>query len=265
MAEKGWIKLHRSLQDCPMWYEERFSKGQAWVDLLLMANHSDKKILFNGDFIIVQRGQYLTSMVRLAEKWKWDRKTVSKFLKLLEKDKMVTLSVDNSRTLITIDNYCIYQEFTTDGMDNGLDKGMDNPMVNHTDNHMDKGMDTNNNVKNDKECNKNGKEDNYIYNTHEDDFGFKAEIAWNDTFAIYPRDEGYATAKQIWMNKLLDVIPQNREDMAKIIYKAVKAYVADYDSKHPKSENYKYARRFDKWLTEDCDYWISVVEKGERE
>ena len=67
------------------------------------------------------------------------------------------------------------------------------------------------------------------------------------------------------MDKLLDVIPQNRESMAQIIYKAVKAYVADYDSKHPKSENYKYARRFDKWLTEDCDYWISVVEKGERE
>ena len=121
MRNKGYIKLHRQLQDCPMWYEDRFSKGQAWVDLLLLANHSDKKILFNGDFIVVKRGQYLTSMVKLAEKWKWDRKTVNKFLKLLEKDKMITLSVDKHKTLITIDNYCIYQSSEDNGMDNGMD------------------------------------------------------------------------------------------------------------------------------------------------
>lgn len=70
----GWIKLYRQLQDCPIWYGERFSKGQAWVDLLMLANHSDKKIMFNGDFTTIQRGQYLTSMVKLSEKWKWNRK-----------------------------------------------------------------------------------------------------------------------------------------------------------------------------------------------
>lgn len=105
----GWIKLYRQLQDCPIWYGERFSKGQAWVDLLMLANHSDKKIMFNGDFITIQRGQYLTSMVKLSEKWKWNRKTVSSFLKLLENDNMITKVTDNTKTLITIINYGIYQ------------------------------------------------------------------------------------------------------------------------------------------------------------
>lgn len=150
MSSQGWIKLHRQLQECPMWYEERFSKGQAWVDLLLLANHSDKKILFNGDFIVVKRGQYLTSMVKLAEKWKWDRKTVSKYLKLLEKDKMITLQVDKQKTLITIDNYRVYQETEDDTLDNGMDIRTDI----HMDNGMDNGMDIN---KNDKECIKNDK------------------------------------------------------------------------------------------------------------
>ena len=112
MSDKGWIKLHRQLQECPMWYSERFSKGQAWVDLLLLANHKDKKILFNGEMIIIKRGQYLTSMVKLAEKWKWSRPTVVKFLNLLEKDKMITRSSDNTKTLITIENYEIYQDFS---------------------------------------------------------------------------------------------------------------------------------------------------------
>ena len=114
MSDKGWIKLHRQLQECPMWYSERFSKGQAWVDLLLLANHKDKKILFNGEMIVIKRGQYLTSMVKLAEKWKWSRPTVVKFLNLLEKDKMITRSSDNTKTLITIENYEIYQDYSED-------------------------------------------------------------------------------------------------------------------------------------------------------
>jgi DNA replication protein DnaD len=148
-----------------MWYEERFSKGQAWVDLLLLANHSDKKILFNRDFTIIKRGQYLTSMVRLAEKWKWDRKTVAKYLKLLEKDKMITLDVDNHKTLITIDNYRVYQHSEDDTLDNDMDNGVGNPM----DNSMVSGMDTN---KNDKECirmNKNEEEKALpIFSEHDD-------------------------------------------------------------------------------------------------
>lgn len=94
-------------------------------------------------------------------------------------------------------------------------------------------------------------------------FSFNAEKAWNDTFAIYPKKDGFATAKQIWMDKLLGVVPENQYDVAVLIAKAVKAYLSDYELKHPNLENYKYARRFDKWLTEDCDYWISQVEKGE--
>jgi|GEM_PF-5308853 len=100
----------------------------------------------------------------------------------------------------------------------------------------------------------------------EDDFSFNAEKAWNDTFAIYPKKSASATAKMAWMNKLLDVIPQNQQDMAIIIYKAVQMYVADYDERNPEDvKQHRFIPKFDKWLTEDCDYWISQVEKGERE
>lgn len=97
------------------------------------------------------------------------------------------------------------------------------------------------------------------------DFSFNVEKAWNDTFSIYPKKEGFATAKQLWMDKLIKVIPQNRKDMAKLIYMAVQAYLEDYRSKQEKEDGYKFVRRFDKWLTEDCDYWISQVEKGEKD
>ena len=170
----GWIKLYRQLQDCPIWYGERFSKGQAWVDLLMLANHSDKKIMFNGDFITIQRGQYLTSMVKLSDKWKWNRKTVSSFLKLLENDNMITKVTDNTKTLITIVNYGIYQsENESVGQPitqlNGQPTGQ--PYTQHIgqqrDNQTDNLLDTNKNDKNikneeEREESKNEKKDTHL-------------------------------------------------------------------------------------------------------
>lgn len=154
MAKEGWIKLYRQIQECPIWYSERFSKGQAWVDLLLLANHRDKKIIFNGEMMIIKRGQYITSTVKLAEKWKWNRKTVTSFLKLLECEHMIERMSDNTKTLITIVNYEIYQsESICDGQPIGQANGHDNgqPVGQQMDNPLDNPLDTNKNDKNDKE------------------------------------------------------------------------------------------------------------------
>lgn len=106
----GWIKLHRKLQDCWIWQEnEPFDKRSAWVDLLLSANHSDKKILFNGELMIVKRGQVLTSIRKLSAKWSWSVNRVYRYLRLLESDNMLIKESDNDKTLLTIVNYEVYQ------------------------------------------------------------------------------------------------------------------------------------------------------------
>lgn len=106
----GWIKLHRKLQDCWIWQEkEPFDKRSAWVDLLLSANHSDKKILFNGELMIVKRGQVLTSIRKLSVKWSWSVNRVYRYLRLLESDNMLIKESDNDKTLLTIVNYEVYQ------------------------------------------------------------------------------------------------------------------------------------------------------------
>ena len=38
---EGWIKLHRSISDNDLWTSEPFSRGQAFVDLILLASHKD--------------------------------------------------------------------------------------------------------------------------------------------------------------------------------------------------------------------------------
>ena len=151
MAEsKGWIKTYRKIQDCWIWLDkEPFDKRSAWIDLLLTANHSDKKLLFNGSLITVKRGQILTSIRKLSEKWKWSYDKCSRFLKILESDGMLQKQSDNFRTLLTIVNYELYQDVscTNECTDNGANRTQASEQSSEQSEH---GQVTNKNVKNDK-------------------------------------------------------------------------------------------------------------------
>ena len=112
---EGWIKLNRQITEHWIWKETPFSWGQAWVDLLLLANHENHKLLYEGQVILCKRGDVNRSIAWLAKRWNWNRKTVRKFLDTLESDKMVTTNATTHRTTITIVNYDIYQvQGTTD-------------------------------------------------------------------------------------------------------------------------------------------------------
>ena len=110
MDHKGWIMVHRKIQDCWIWEgEEPFDMRSAWIDLLMMVNHEDKKLFFNGEVEVIRKGQRITSVRTLAERWHWSKNRVLKFLRLLESDRMIKRDSDNHRTLLTIVNYDTYQ------------------------------------------------------------------------------------------------------------------------------------------------------------
>lgn len=109
MSEIGYIKLHRQIQDCWIWDSGKFDKRSAWIDLLMLANHRDKKIMFDSEYIVITRGQFMTSIRKLSGRWEWSKSAVTAFLNLLEKDSMIKRDSDNRRTLITIINYEVYQ------------------------------------------------------------------------------------------------------------------------------------------------------------
>lgn len=109
----GWVRLYRTLADHPIWRAERFTRGQAWADLIVQASFTDH-IAFQGNRAIpVKRGQVLTSQVSLAGRWKWNRETVRAFLRLLESNRMAAIetskATDTGYTLITLLNYDLYQ------------------------------------------------------------------------------------------------------------------------------------------------------------
>lgn len=110
--KRGWIKLHRQIQDCWVWQDkEPFDMRSAWIDLLLSANHEDAKMLFDGQLITIERGQLVTSIRKLSGRWKWSKDKCLKFIRLLEHDGMLTKSSDTKRTLLTIVNYGNFQDW----------------------------------------------------------------------------------------------------------------------------------------------------------
>lgn len=111
MSEKlGWISLHRSIQNHWLFQEDRkFSKFEAWIDLILIANHKDGKVMHDGQLINVKRGQKLTSLRKLGNQWSWSITKVDKFLNILHEDGMIVLKKDTKKTLVTIVNYDVYQ------------------------------------------------------------------------------------------------------------------------------------------------------------
>ena len=113
MTKQGWIALHRKIQDHWLWDDKPFSKGQAWVDLLLLANHSDKKFLLGNDLVEVKTGSFITSELKLMDRWGWGKSKTRAFLDMLQKDEMIVKISDRKKTTITIVNYSDYTVFET--------------------------------------------------------------------------------------------------------------------------------------------------------
>ena len=106
----GWISIYRQIQEHWIWKsKEPFDKRSAWIDLLLLVNHQKEEIEFDGAIIEVERGQRITSLEKLANRWKWSRHKVSDFLNRLEQEHMLVQVRDNKKTLISIENYSKYQ------------------------------------------------------------------------------------------------------------------------------------------------------------
>ena len=107
-TDKGYIKLYRDVCSHWIWNDSDYLK--AWIDILMMVNHEDKKILFDKKLITVKRGSRITSIRSLSARWGWSRGRVSRFLDMLERDKMIATKRDTKKTMINVVNYGFYQD-----------------------------------------------------------------------------------------------------------------------------------------------------------
>ncbi len=134
----GWIKTHRTIQQHYLWQDKPFAKGQAWIDILLLANHKDNKFMLGNELLDVERGSFITSEIKLMERWGWSKSKVRNFLSMLEKDSMLVKKTDTKKTTLTVLNYDVWQDSET----------TKEPQKDHERTTKEPQKDTNKNVKN---------------------------------------------------------------------------------------------------------------------
>ncbi len=106
---EGYIFLHRQLTENEFWFAEKFTKAQAWIDLLLLASHKSRTVFVRGIEINLIPGELCYSQLSLAKRWKWSDKTVKKFLALLKERGMIDFRGGKVSTIISILNWKKYQ------------------------------------------------------------------------------------------------------------------------------------------------------------
>lgn len=90
MRRKDWIKLFRQIQQNEFYFSERFTKMGAWMDLLILATHSGNTANIRNIEIKLKPGELCYSIKTLAERWKWNERTVSKVLRMFQDREMIT-------------------------------------------------------------------------------------------------------------------------------------------------------------------------------
>lgn len=119
----GYLKIPRDLFNSDEWKERRvFGKIEAQVDLLQMAAYVNGRVVHCATRdVVLQRGQLLTTMRFLADRWGWSAATVYRYLQSLRNSNrnniriQIETAVETGRTLITI---CDYGKWDLDGVAN---------------------------------------------------------------------------------------------------------------------------------------------------
>ncbi len=107
--KNNFFAVNRGLLNSPRWLSEKFTRGQAWIDLFGIAQHSDSFIRVRGIKVEIKRGQLGYSKLTLSKRWKWSVGKVSRYLKELEKDGDIEQQNNRVTTLITILRYNQWQ------------------------------------------------------------------------------------------------------------------------------------------------------------
>lgn len=262
MAEVKWIKITTDVfDDEKILLIESMPSADSiitiWFKLLILAGKQNN----NGVFMMSNKLPFTDEM--LATIFRRDLNTVRLALKTFEEFGMIEV-VDN---VITIPNWNKHQ--TLDAYEKKKERDrlyQQNRRKKQKNLIEQKSPDKSSYVAvSDKEEEKeeDKEKENIKENSLSTDSGetFDFEDAWKKTFDIYPKKTAYNTAKTAWMDKVLEVIEENQPDVARLIYGATEAYLSDYQEKHPDDTAFQFIPKYAEWLKDDCDYWLSVVEK----
>lgn len=86
---RGSHPIYRKIRRHWIWKDKPFSKGQAFIDLILRATYDYGEVNIQGKKIELHAGQLFISELNFMNDWDWSRDKIRRFLLSMEKDDMI--------------------------------------------------------------------------------------------------------------------------------------------------------------------------------
>ena len=107
MENKGFIMIDRSILEDDMYFSEKFTRMQAYMDLCLLAAFKSRTFYIRGNKVELQPMQVAKSVRDLADRWQWSVNKVRGYLYELEKGGYIDTQRTSVNQIITIKKYIV--------------------------------------------------------------------------------------------------------------------------------------------------------------
>lgn len=109
MSERGVFAVDRGIWDHPAFADEPLTEREAWQWLIGEASFKARSRNIAGRVVELKRGQLAASVRFMADRWKWGKSSVGRFLAKLKTETMIGTDIGTGILVISICNYDKYQ------------------------------------------------------------------------------------------------------------------------------------------------------------
>lgn len=85
----------------------------------------------------------------------------------------------------------------------------------------------------------------------------EAKVEFDYTFNTYPKHANYRQSALEW-KKVVNCSSEPR-NVSKGVFRAIQAYISDYDNQHKEDSSYQYIKSLDNFIKDDLQYWLGKV------
>ena len=109
MAElQGWLKLHRAIMVSSVFSNPKLLKF--WIWCLCKASSKPHTERVGLQEVNLEKGQFVFGRFVAADELGMTNSSVYKYLKVLEKEQMIVVKSNNKFSLVSIVNWCLFQD-----------------------------------------------------------------------------------------------------------------------------------------------------------
>ncbi|SEI12934.1 DnaD and phage-associated domain-containing protein [Halobacillus karajensis] len=104
---QGWLKLHRKILHSEIFENEKMLK--IFIYCLTKSSHKSTESRVGRQSVKLEPGQFIFGRKKAASELNMNESTVRDYLKILEEDGVISIQSTNKYSVITVDNWAIYQ------------------------------------------------------------------------------------------------------------------------------------------------------------